>query len=255
MSVHTLISSNITDYGALTGLLDQIGVPWHAESGVHLKATGRPAVHAVVAIIGGERVLIFQMEEGRGFKFQSQGWWFRNKGAIEGIANAISTEQLSQQRILSEQQRVEAERQASVTRERRRQEQERQRQEAADRQRIADQQRQAEEEQKRAAEQRRQQKLAEDANQLLQRLDSERKAVPELRQTAPAAVQPVPQLAEARTSATSSDEMDRLIGKLHQADALRKIKDHLPELKEKFGATLDREETFDDDTIELRLTL
>jgi hypothetical protein len=254
MSVHTLISSNITDYGALTGLLDQIGVPWHAESGVHLKATGRPAVHAVVAIIGGERILIFQMEEGRGFKFQSQGWWFRNKGAIEGIANAISAEQLSQQRILSEQQRVEAERQATITRERRRQEQERHRQEAADRQWIADQQRQAEEEHNRLAEQRRQQKLAEDANELLQRLDSERKAVPKPGQTPPAAAPPGPPLA-ARTSATSSDEMDRLIGKLHQADALRKIKDHLPELKEKFGATLDREETFDDDTIELRLTL
>lgn len=249
MSVHSLISSNITDVGDLIAILDELGIEWREEVG-HLKETGRPLAHAIEALIGNEAVFIFQAEEGEAFVFQSQGWWFRNKGNIQALAGVKSAEQLRRQAQLSEQERIEAERQARIAEQRRQEEMERRQREATERNRLADEQRRIEEERRRIEEQKRQKLLAEEASNLLSQLDARQS---QSAKGAPST--PAPPTPEAPASPATVEQMDRIIGKLHQADALRKIRERLPELKDKFGATLEREETLDDETVELRLTI
>ncbi len=252
MSIHTLISSNITDFGALTAILDELGVSWRHETNFYMKATGLPPAHAIEAVIGNEKVWIFQVDEGDSFTFQSQGWRFRNKGAIEALAVAASADQLREQRAATEQQRREAERQAMIAEQRRSEELERRRQQEAERQRVAAEQRRIEEEQQRIAEQQRQAQLADEAAGLLSRLDAERESAAK---APPRKASDPPASSSSPPSADSQQEMERIVGKLHQADALRKIKEHLPDFEDKFGASLEREETLEDETVELRLTL
>ena len=247
MSIHSLISSNITNIGDLTAILDELGIDWKEKDAFYMKATGRPPAHAIEAIIGNEAVWVFQAEVGEGFVFQSQGWRFRNKGNITALASVQSVEGLQAQNRLNEQQRVEEERQARLNEQQQLEDRKRRQREEAEQNRVAEEHRKVEEERQRIEEQQRQSQLADQAKNLLGQFDAQRSQ----------SVKPDSNKLSAPSAASPAavEQMDRIIGKLHQADALRKIRERLPELKEKFGATLDREETLDDDTVELRLTM
>lgn len=246
MSVHTYISARITDLDSLIELLGELGLSWE-DATVSDPLRGL-AVNAIGCVIGGEYVYICQWRLGEPFRFL----WDKpsNSRIVETIAN-LTVEEVQEQRAINAQQQAEAARIAEL---RRQEEQERARLEEAERQRMAEEQRRIESERQRVEEQERQEQLTEEAGDLLSRLDAEQE------QAAKAAAArkpkaPPPAAPASPPSSSSVEQMDRLIGKLHQTDALRKIREHLPELKEKFEATLEREEIFDDETVELRLTM
>lgn len=246
MSVHTTISARVTDLNALVALLEELGLAWET-AWVSLPFRGR-SVNGVRCVIGGEYVYICQWRLGEPFRFL----WDRpsNSHVVETIAN-LTVDEVQEQRAMSAQQQAETTR---ITEQRRQAEQGRRRREEEEWRRREEEQRRIAEEQQRIEEQQRQKRLTEEASDLLSRLDAEQAeaakaaAAKKPKAPPPAAPSPPPTGAEV-------EQMDRLIGKLHQTDALRKIREHLPELKEKFGATLEREETLEDDTVELRLTM
>jgi len=254
MSVHTLIGSNITNYDSLIGILDELGIKWEHVAESYMKSTGLPPAYAIEAIIGNEIVSIFQVNEGDKFIFQSQGWWFRNKGSIQSIANLVSSEDIHQQRMAAEKQRQDFEARRRI------EEEERQKRLAAERERrrIEEQERQeriaAEKERERLAEQKRQENLSKEAANILSRLDTEREQVSKLNN--PQMQSPLPPSApDLQQDHESNEEMDRFIAKIHYENALRKVKNEfIPKIDEKYSI-MKIDETMEDEIATLRITI
>jgi hypothetical protein len=264
MSIHTTVASNITDYGTLIAVLNESGISWSPTQATD-KTTGETCAHAVQAIIGQETVLIWQENYGGAFRFQSADRTFRNKGRVKMIA-ATEPETVHRQREQQEQQR-------RLEEARRREEDRRRREEREEQQRVAEERRRQEEQQRRLTEEKgrqeeierlrkeaerlrqeeeqRQQRLGEEARQALASLDSRfHKPSP------PPAPVPAEPLRQAEPALIASDEqkeqLGALIGKLHQESARRKILDHVEQLQEAFGLSLEGQDTLDDQTLELR---
>ena len=282
MSVHSMVSSNITKIDDLIAILNQAGIEWRHLSDFYMKDTGRRPAYAIEANIGNELVWIHQVRKGTSFQFQSENWRFRNRGKVEDLAamqyanrlpnrsanNARQrTQQPSQSQRTDHELREEKVRQQRAVAERNRLAESKMQEEAIRKQRMhdelvraqrdeAERNRLAEEAMKAEAarilleEQQRQTSLADEAKRLLNQLDIEPS-----RSITPAIETPINPGEATSTSVAQTEQMERIIGRLHQANALRRIRDRLPELKEKFGATLDREETLEDETVELRLMI
>lgn len=234
----------------MRSVLNAAGIKWRHESEFYMKATGRPPLYAVEAKIGHEKVWIYQVKAGDGFVFQSQSWWFRNKGNIQELASIQSAEHLLTRVETNRQQQTEEARQTRLTEQRMQEERVRVQREEAERNRLEEEERKQETAGKLVEEQKRQSGLADEAKKLLDQMDVQRS------QSAKPAHIITPTLGDyAPTLKPPVEEMERIIGSLHQANALRKIRERLPELKTKFGATLEREEMLEDETIELKLMI
>ncbi len=135
MSVHTIISSKITDFRSLADLLTELGLPWQEVSGVRYKFGGRAAYRSVSVDLAGETVLMVQANPGKPFVMQSQGWWFRDRAAAKQLASLGSAAVVRARR--QEQDRLDPERQRAADAARAAETQ-RRAAERAERQRLAD---------------------------------------------------------------------------------------------------------------------
>jgi hypothetical protein len=279
MSIHSFVNSNITSFRDLTAMLNASGIPWRTFSG-YSKVTGRAAAHAVEAEIAGETVWIFQFHPGEPFRFQSRGWWFGNRAAVESFVSSETPERMRQRQLArqqelerlqreQEQRRIELERQRAVEQQRRREEEQRWREEErrrraeAERQRqIEEERRRVEEEERRRAEEQRQRALAAEAAGLLQQLDEQRAQAARQRASRkspfPEAQTTRPRVAPAPPSARAVDEsmpadLDSAVGKLLQQAAQQKIMEHIDELEETYGLYLHSRQDLEDETVELTL--
>ena len=238
MSIHTLINSNITDYGALTAVLNQGGILWQNVQ-LRDKQTGVLTHEAVQARIGNEIVSIYRYGSGQPFTFQSEGWWFRDKQSVSAVMAMVSEEGTREQARL-EQARVEAERQAR--------EQERQRQ-------IDEQNRREEEERQQVVEEKRQSRLSKEAQDLLAKLDTEATKNARVEPSLPRGADPLPRSisSEQEKPAIDPEQLNRVIGKLHQQNARNKIIAKIEEMEDGHGLSLHSEKVLEDESIELVL--
>jgi flagellar biosynthesis GTPase FlhF len=246
VSIHTLINSNITDYGALTAVLDQGRIPWQNMQ-MHDKQTGHLTYEAIQARIGNETVSIFRYGPGQPFTFQSEGWWFRNDQSVSAVM-ARAREEVSREQVRREQFQRRQEERSQVEAERQAREQERQR-------RIEEQRDREEEERQRVVEEQRQIRLSKEAQDLLAKLDTEATNSARTHETSPHEVDSLPRPISFNQGKRAADpeQLSRVIGKLHQQNARNKILSKIEEIEDGHGLFLHSEMLLEDESIELVL--
>jgi DNA repair exonuclease SbcCD ATPase subunit len=198
-----------------------------------------------------EQEQLRQEEERRQHQLLEQQRQLEEQRQREG--ERLRREETERQRHLAELRRQEEERRQWQQLEQQRQLEEQRRREEEQRCREEiEQQRLLEEEQRRLEAERRKKTLAEEVTQLLSRSSSTlREPVPSAPPLGPAPMPPFRGEPSLAVNRPSDNQLNEVIGRLHQEIARRKILQHREELEER-GFILESQETLDDQTIELR---
>ena len=219
--------------------------------------TGRSAVHAIEATIGTEKVLICQFDLDSAFVFQSGDWRFRSRHNVETIAlagnlgNIRWREDEERQDKEHERQRKEAERRWLEAEERRQTEANRQ-VEANRSTRHAEPKdvpgvaRQPEQQVHSQTNDNRHEEITAEAKRVLARLDAKASSVKSDQHGAITTPPPPPDSFGKSSASVNAEQIESLIGLLHQQSAESQIMERIDDLKQKYGVSLESAETMED---------